>query len=220
MLMLIVFLSCNESKTVRLLSEEQAYYPLKIGQYRIYEVEEITYQVVGFDTATYHLRETIADSIVSRDQVKYLIRREKRDITALNWTKDSVWTVVMDDRSLQIEENGTIYVKLAFPVSIGDTWDGNAFNSQATQNYAYDEITVTVIDSISLDKQIRVVIEDIEENITGVDVRSEVYVQGIGLVEKDYLTQVICTSSSCGADLGNVVAGRSLKQTLIEVGHE
>ena len=62
------------------------------------------------------------------------------------------------------------------------------------------------------------VIEDIEENITGLDLRSEVYVRGVGLVEKDYLTQRNCTASDCGDDLGKVIGGRSLKQTLIEIG--
>lgn len=196
------------------------YYPLEVGQFRIYDVEEIRYLITGFDTSAYQLREIIFDTIQSANQTTYLLRRDVREDAQDNWESDSIWTVTRASNYLSITENNIPLVKLSFPVNIGNQWDGNGLNSRAEQLYRYQQVESSMIDSIQIDDQIRVIIEDVEENITGVDLRSEVYVRGIGLVEKDFLTQKKCTASDCGPDLGEVIAGRSVKQTLIEIGNE
>ena len=215
-----VMVGCDESSTPDPETLGYDFYPIEVGQYRVYEVEEISFQVLSFDTSVYQLRETIFDSIVSLDQVSYLIRRDVRSTAEEPWESDSVWSVTRQPTYLSITENGIPFIKLTFPISAGNQWDGNGLNSSNELTYYYESLARPVVDTVSTDDHIRVSIEDIEENITGIDLRSEIYVRGIGLVEKDYLTQVNCTASSCGEDLGKVIAGRSLKQTLIEVGND
>lgn len=212
--------SCNETKEVDPSTLGYDFYPINIGEYRIYDVEEIKYLVTGFDTSVYQLRETIFDSIPSIDQITYLLRRDIRADPTQAWKSDSVWSVTSTANYLSITENNIPLIKLTFPVNEGREWDGNSLNSRSPLTYYYQSLSNSVIDSISAQDHMRVILEDIEENVTGVDLRSEVYVRGLGLVEKDYLTQKKCTSSDCGSDLGEVIAGRSLKQTLIEIGHE
>lgn len=212
--------SCNSSKEVGPETVGYDFYPLVVGNYRIYDVEEINYLVTGFDTSVYQLREIIIDSIPSNDHTIYLLRRDIRTNEMDAWESDSVWTVTRTSNYLSITENNIPFIKLTFPVKEGKEWDGNSLNSRSELIYYYQSIEATSIDSLSLDDHIRVIIEDVEENVTGVDLRSEVYAKGIGLVEKDYLTQKKCTSSDCGPDLGEVIAGRSLKQVLIEIGNE
>ena len=216
----ITVAGCNESRTPDPETLGYDFYPIQVGQFRIYDVEEVTYRVLSFDTAVYQLRETIFDSIVSLDQVSYLIRRDVRSDAQQEWQSDSIWSVTRKSSYLSITENGIPFIKLTFPVGNGNQWDGNSLNSNGELIYYYESLPTAVIDTIAQEDHVRVILEDIEENITGIDLRSEVYVRGIGLVEKDYLTQIKCTSSSCGEDLGKVVAGRSLKQILIEVGNE
>ena len=223
--MFLVFLltfttSCNTSKEVGPETVGYDFYPLAVGDYRIYDVEEINYLITGFDTAVYQLREIITDSIPSIDQTTYLLRRDIRQNELDDWESDSVWAVTKTSNYLSITENNIPFIKLTFPVKQGKEWDGNSLNSRAEQIYYYEPIDTLLVDSLTLNDQIRVVIEDVEENVTGVDLRSEAYVQGIGLVEKNYLTQKKCTSSDCGPDLGEVIAGRALRQTLIEIGNE
>ena len=222
-LVLLVFLgcfACNESKEVGPETVGYDFYPLEVGQYRIYDVEEIRYLITGFDTSVFQLREIIIDSIPSNDQITYLLRRDVRATEMDEWQSDSVWTVARTDNYLAITENNIPLIKLTFPVNADRDWDGNSLNSRGEQTYYYQSLMDALIDSIALEDQIRVIIEDIEDNITGVDLRSEVYIRGVGLAEKDYLTQKKCTASDCGADLGEVIAGRSVKQTLIEIGNE
>ena len=212
--------SCNETREVGPETLGFEYYPLNVGQSRIYDVEEIRYLITGFDTTVYQLRETIFDSITSLDQVNYLLRREVRASSDDEWESDSVWTVTRTSSYLSITENNIPFIKLTFPVREGREWDGNSLNTKSALTYYYQQVTSPLIDSINNERHIRLIIEDIEENVTGVDLRSEVYVEGIGLVEKDYLSQTKCTASDCGADFGEVIGGRSLKQTLIEIGNE
>ncbi len=219
MILAILFvLGCNETLEVNSESLGEDFYPISIGQYRIYDVEEIQYKIVGFDTLNYQLRETIFDSIQSIDQTTYLLRRDIRSDEMDEWESDSIWSVTSTDLYIAVSENSIPFIKLTFPVITGREWDGNSLNSRSNQTYYYESIPQPIIDSITASKHIRVIIEDIEPNITGVDLRSEIYVRGIGLVEKDYLTQENCTASDCGDDLGKVIGGRSIKQRLIDIG--
>ncbi|MEM9897268.1 MAG: hypothetical protein AAF789_12945 [Bacteroidota bacterium] len=218
--LMVLFSSCNETKELDRDNLGYDFYPLSIGNFSVYDVEEIRYLITGFDTSNYQLREIIIDSINSIDQTSYLLRREIRQDETEPWRSDSVWVVTQTANFLSVTENNIPFMKLTFPVNSDREWDGNSLNSRNNLIYYYQQVQNAVIDSIPASDHIRVIIEDIEENVTGVDLRSEVYVRGIGLVEKDYFTQKNCTASDCGPDLGEVIAGRSLKQTLIERGNE
>lgn len=217
-LLIMMLASCNESQIVDPSTLGYDYYPVEVGQYRIYDIEEIQFRITGFDTAVYQLRETIFDSIVSVDQTTYLIRRDIRMTELDEWESDSIWTVTPTNLYVAVAENNIPFIKLTFPVRVGSEWDGNSLNARGSQTYYYETVSESQVESVPLVDQMRVIIEDIPENTTGIDLRSEIYARNIGLVEKNYLTQVKCTSGSCGDDFGEVEGGRSLKQVLIEYG--
>ena len=218
LIMFLLLISCNEYKIIDPRTVGYDYYPIEIGQYRIYNMEEIIYRITGFDTSVYQLRETIFDSISSRDQITYIIRRDVRNNETEEWVSDSTWSITKTNSFLSIRENNIPLIKLSFPVSIGNEWNGNSLNNRNNLTYRYESVDELVIDTTSDKNHVKVIIADIEQNITGMDLRSEIYVRRIGLVEKDYLTLVNCTAGNCGGDLGKVVAGRSLKQLLIATG--
>lgn len=217
---LLLFTSCNDTREANPKTLGYDFYPLNIGEYRVYDVTEIDYLITGFDTSVFQLREIIFDSIQANDQTTYLLRRDIRIDKNQEWESDSVWAVTRTSNYLSITENNIPLIKLTFPVNEGKEWDGNSLNSRNTNTFTYQGLSESIVDSLASEDHIRVIIEDIEENVTGVDLKSEVYAKGIGLVEKDYLTLKRCTSSDCGDDLGEVIGGRSLKQTLIEIGNE
>ncbi len=210
--------SCNEKLEVTPGDRGENFYPISIGQYRIYDVEEIIYNISSFDTSLYQLRETIFDSIVSPDQTTYLIRRDKRDMAQDEWESDSVWTVSRTENFLSVSENNIPFMKLTFPVTTGRQWDGNSLNSLSELTYYYTSLAAPLIDSIAVEDHIRVIIEDIEPNVVNQDERSEVYVKGVGLVQKDYLSLNFCTVD-CN-EIGEIQSGRFLNQVLIEAGNE
>lgn len=218
LLVLVGLSSCNETQIMDPSTLGYDFYPVAVGQYRIYDVEEIHFRITGFDTANYQLRESIFDSIVSLDQTTYLLRRDIRATEMNEWESDSIWSVTPTSQYVAVSENNIPLIKLAFPVRTGVEWDGNSLNARGTQTYYYQDVTGSQFEGVPIADQIRVIIEDIPENTTGIDLRSEVYVRNIGLVEKDYLTQVKCTSGGCGDDFGKVEAGRALRQVLVEFG--
>ena len=214
----MILFSCNESLPVDETTLGYDFYPVAVGQYRIYDVEEIQYRITGFDTTNYQLRETVFDSIVSLDQTTYLVRRDIRANELAEWESDSIWSITPTDLYLAVTENSIPFIKLTFPVREGIEWDGNSLNARGNQTYYYQQVSESAFEGIEAADLIRVIIEDIPENTTGIDLRSEVFARNVGLVEKDYLTQVKCTSGSCGDDFGEVEGGRSLKQRLLEFG--
>ncbi len=212
-----LLVSCNEKKEIGPETLGYDFYPIELGQYRIYNVEEINYNLVGSDTSIYQLRETIVDSIESTDQTSYLILREKRADATEAWVSDSVWTAVLTANFLAISENNIPFIKLTFPVELGKEWDGNSLNSRTEIQYYYQSVEEVLIDSIATEDHIRLIIEDIPANIVNQDERSEVYARGIGLIQKDYLSLEFCTID-CN-ELGEIQGGRFLSQVLIEAGN-
>ena len=144
-------ISCNKSKVIGPEILGYDFYPIEIGQYRIYDVEEIQYKLVGFDTSFYQLRETIFDSISTTDQIVYLIRRDKRASESDQWESDSVWTATATTNYLAISENNVPFVKLTFPVELGKEWNGNVLNSKSEITYYYQFVTEGIIDSVNQD---------------------------------------------------------------------
>ncbi|MEQ9403841.1 MAG: hypothetical protein RIM99_09665 [Cyclobacteriaceae bacterium] len=214
----VCLISCDESREPTPETLGYDFYPIQIGQYRIYDVEEINYKLTGFDTTVYQLRETIFDSIVSADQTSYLIRRDKRENATETWDSDSVWMVTKTSNFLSISENNIPFIKLVFPVKVGQTWDGNSLNSRDATTYYYQNVEEAIIDSVSTSNHVRLIIEDIPRNVVNQDERSEIYARGVGLVEKSYLTLNFCTVN-CG-QLNEIEGGRFLHQVLIEAGNE
>jgi hypothetical protein len=133
----VLGMSCSEEMSDISLDQGYDFLPLEIGQFRLYDVEEIVYAVFEPDTSQYYLKEVIADSLVSGDgTVRYLINRYT-GVDSANLTLDSVWSVRKLENSAVFTENNRDYVKLVFPVEAGKTWDGNAYNTLEVQNYNY-----------------------------------------------------------------------------------
>lgn len=189
------------------------FFPVSIGQVRSYEVLEIHFQSGIGDTMTYFLREALFDSIISEDgTVTYLIARAVSNDT-VTWESDSVWSVRKSADQVVVTENNVAFVKLTFPVKAGNFWDGNAANVRSIHTWRFEEtgpfeLLGSIVDG---EEAIRVVMEDIPENIVNRDERSEVYVKGIGLVEKNYITLNFETQTG---SVGQISNGRILMQRL------
>ncbi|WP_421895072.1 hypothetical protein [Marinoscillum sp.] len=217
LIFLTFLLACDEEPSDISIEPGYDFFPVKMGQYRTYWVEEVNFGAFGGDTSRYFLSEVISDSLISGDgTVKYLVERSK-STDSITWKLDSIWTVHRFKDIMIVTENNVPYAKMAFPVIAGNRWDGNAFNAQPEKMYYYQAISqLTHLESTGASDFVQVIIEDIEENLVNQDERSETYAKGIGLVEKDYVTLQFC-SANCG-ELGEIQSGRILKQNLVGYG--
>lgn len=214
--LILLLTGCNEQFSEGDVDLDSDFFPLKIGQFRTYEVTEINYNAQGSDTSTYLLRETINDTIRNGDEVTYLIKREFRTNETFEWSIKDIWSCRKTVSHVVITEENIPFVKLVFPVLVGETWDGNAFNTLNSGDYYYESLSENHYEElISENDLIKVVIADIPQNLVNQDQRYEVYGRGIGLIEKDYTILEFCTTNCSSEQIDD---GMKLKQVLVDYG--
>lgn len=128
-----VFSSCNKSTLDDFeLRMGYEYYPLEVGQSRIYAVDSIIFdlspQGIVPDTLSGFFREVILDTL--RDNTGALvfrIERFYRKATTEPWQIHSVVSSSREEQEAVYTENNLRFIKLRFPLKEGLEWDGTAY---------------------------------------------------------------------------------------------
>lgn len=216
---LVFLMACSESE-LEISSDRLglAYFPMEVGEYRIYEVEETNYYLVGPQSSSYQLLEEVVDStLISTSEVKYKLHRSKRANDTEEWELDSIWSTTLSNIRILSNENNVAFVKLVFPVINGLEWDANIYNNESSEYYRYAS---TLLDTTVLDQSysaaLKVIQSDQGQDIIGRDDRFEVYAQDIGLIIKKSIVWEFC-QEDCSSE-NQIVAGRELEQVLISYG--
>lgn len=193
-----------------------AYFPLEVGRFYIYDVDETIYNLSGPNNSKYQLRETVFDSFPNlAGGITYKIQREKNDNGT--WRTDLIWSATKSANQVVITENNSPVIKMVFPVKDGLTWDGNSLNANFRAEFRYELMAEPLsIGSTNYDIVLKIVIADIPENLTGLDQRYEYYHEGTGLISKNFTTLRYCTRNCTGSL--QIEGGLILKQNLVEYG--
>lgn len=207
------------------------YYPLTVGRYAIYNVEDIRYTVRdGIDTNQYQLRELVADSwIGAGGEIIYSLARYTRDSPEKEWQLDSVWTARKNERAVVVVENNVAYTKLVFPFRDALEWDGNALNNRPELHYQLTRTDSTLrqeIGSLWNDPtwndqlaESRTVVQRQLETLVNDSVLTETYVPELGLLYKKTRILHYCADDDCIGQK-QIVSGRSYRQTLLTYGED
>jgi len=208
-MLLWLALSCTEKESV-LPDLGLEFFPLRVGNYSIYQVSETRISQSIETKFSYEIKVTIADSVVSNNrEVTYFLHREKRETPSGSWEGITTWSAqVIHNRVLQNEGN-ILFVKLLFPPSLNLNWNGNQFNNLPDNGeifYDGDDTPYVISamnQSISLDTGINsedalTIIQNERNDIfTGVDERREIYARNVGLILKEVTQLKYCTANSC-----------------------
>ncbi len=181
------------------------YYPLTIGDTRVYQVTNIRFKNNVGDTTKFQMRERVDSTFYDQtNTLNYKIVRSVRPNANSTWVDDSVLVVSRSVTSLVQTMDNTKHVKLVFPVKNGKTWQADAFNmhyvnSDQKEPYTYVQAgepfqvkgqtfdnTVTVIQGMPLN------------NIIILDERREVYAKGVGRVYRIFNKAVYCNETAGG----------------------
>ncbi|MFY0652219.1 MAG: hypothetical protein JXQ96_09310 [Cyclobacteriaceae bacterium] len=219
--LLAVFGSCSE-KTISPADDRLGleYYPLEVGQYRIYDVDEILYSISSFDTLNYELKESVVGTFDNAEgELSYVVYREKRESEVEEWAIDSVWTArKTNNLAISVENNRSI-IKMVFPIESEKNWDSNVLNSSSEKVFSYDlTVADTTLASTDFADVVKIIQSDIAENIVNQDERYEIYAQGVGLIIKSGLSLTFCTVDC--PDTKTIVSGRKIHQTLKAYGSD
>ncbi|MCZ6899744.1 MAG: hypothetical protein O7F74_05870 [Bacteroidetes bacterium] len=196
--------------------------PLQVGDFRVYQVEEITKTVLlGFDTARFQLKESLVDSFPGQGgDIIYLLHRSKRLSANDAWELDSVWTARRNQTQAVTVESNVPFIKMVFPIDENKIWDGNKLNSADNDAYEMRNLFASFDTGLTIFEETLTVIQNEKlDSIDILDFRKEIYGLNIGLIYKNSSFLEFCDDFDC---LGQkeIEQGRILKQTIIDYGKE
>ncbi len=230
---LLLVMSCKTSpESIRDIGFD--YFPLKVGAYQIYAVDETQITQSVEQHFTYELKTKLVDSIQNQEGgYSYIIQRQKRATADLPWENLDSWTSFISNRQALEKEGNTIFAKVTFPIAEGLVWDGNAFNSlggeqtcgenkdRPCDTYKLKDVgrEFALTGGPTFPETLTIVQNDNADLIVKQDVRKEIYAKEIGMIYKESVVLEYCTSPAC---LGKqqVTTGLRYKQVIKEYGVE
>jgi len=210
------------------------YFPLRVGAYQIYTVEETQIKQSIEQNYNYELKHSLIDSGINLEGgYSYTIQRQVRDNANLPWQLIDSWTSKVSGRQAIVKEGNISYVKLTFPTINGLEWNGNSFNTLGGEqscgennDQQCDVYTVSSLgdafalsNGLTFAETLTIIQNDNTDLIVKQDVRKEVYAKNIGLIYKESVVLEYCTSANC---LGDQIVDNGLryKLTIKEYGSE
>lgn len=197
--------------------------PLKKGIYQTYDVEEIIYELGDPDTFQYELMTEVVDSFASEGGYRYVIHRNKRLPSQVEWTYLDTWSAQKTNQELIVWQENVPFVDLKFPVKEGVTWNGNAYNNVINPSTGKREDEYSLQDTGVGQEELpgnyaTVLKEDNQEFIVYYDKRLDTYVDQVGLSYREITQLEYCTSNDClGQQIVN--SGKIYKQRIKTYGH-
>jgi hypothetical protein len=184
----IIFFACTKENNAPSREFHHDYYPLKLKQVLIYDVDSTFHNNFNGSVTNYkfELKDSVASVFLNLtgDSI-FRVERYKKEPAAGNWTYQKTIT---RNRTLRIGqetiENQT-FNRLIFPPEVFKDWNGNSKNTLGEQFYYISDFPFTAtVNNQTFDSTI--VVQQIDEvNLIREDIASEIYAKNIGLIQKD-----------------------------------
>lgn len=230
-----IFTCCLSCSSDAVNPVDESYFPLRVGAYWVYDVEEInTLRIActdnGETTLKYELKVEVTDSFPNGEfegGYTFVLTRSKRPGSTQPWQRFSTWTSKKVRAQAVNNEDNFLYLKLVFPLYENQVWNGNLYNNEPELNgKVEDEYTATQVgrpytltNGQSFQKTVTILQNDEQKNILYRDSRIEVYARNIGLVYKEsFLLKYFSNSQLPCYAQNRTQQGTILKQMLKEVG--
>lgn len=190
---IVAIVSCTKENTVLTPNLGYTYFPVNVGHYVIYDVDSIYKD--GFSGIVthgkYQIKEVVESEFIDNaGRTTYRIERYRKDtINYPDWTIYNVWTANVTPTVAERFENNVRYIKLIFPVVLGETWNGNSMNTEVEEDYEYIEVNEALyINNLSFDSVATVLQADELDNLAEPKYKEEKYATGVGLIyRKNYI---------------------------------
>ena len=195
------------------------YFPLSIGTFQIYQVDQIDYLNTGeVVTSNFQVKHEVKESFISAEEETFIINRFTRINENDDWEYLNTWQSRKDEFNAIVIEGNQALLKLVFPVEAGKTWNGNSFNAMEQDSYVMDSLSFPyIINDQEFENTLTVVQADNQDFIVSLDKRFEIYAKDIGLVYKETINLNYCADENClGQEI--VETGMEYRQSLIDYG--
>ena len=176
-----------------------AYFPVKLGQYRIYDVDSIHYYDVTLTSDTFHyqIKEEVSEWISQETtgastKSWYEMKIYRRTHDTLDWEHVGFAMQSVSATTAERKKDNLHFVKMNFPIALDKTWKGNAFISDSVSSpfssdwdYTYTTIDTAFTHQGDVFSPVVVVTQFDSQNAITKDIEQEAYASGIGLVYKN-----------------------------------
>lgn len=212
-LMVVLTLGACKTDTLPELPGYEAYFPLSEGRYWEYSVDTIHYrETVENDTQRWLVRLECGAVFEDLEGLStYPVSRYRRRTASDPWRYDNTWLMRKQEGRAEWVENNLRLIKLVFPLTESNTWQGHAFLSdlenipvlESCNNfgflYGWQYRTEGLHqpfnqDGWSFDSTVTV-LQSGEQNLIEYNAGMEHYAIGVGLFRRDFYhltTQTIC----------------------------
>lgn len=218
-LILMALISCKQGNEPVVDALGLNYFPLTKGDYRVYDVEEINYNLDGsIDTSTFQLREEIGEELPWQDGKAYRLENYMKVSEMSPWVADSVWSVRRNNYHLVVVENNVPVIILSFPVNEGKKWDGNALNTKESDEFFMENVGMPYLSgNQDYPKTLTMYREDFLDpiQITRDNYHMQVFADRIGMIYRIDKDIQYCDPTQCN-DQGIIEYGRVVEYTLNE----
>ena len=214
-LLFLCLFSCTDN-AVEVLRQAD-YFPLSIGHYWIYEIDEIRYSEFNPpEVFHYELKSEIVDSFINGEGIEtYVIYRSTRNSSLESWAYKQTWTAYSTEQYSVENEANVSFIKLLFPLVKNSAWNGNKLNSLGEEIYQVENIVDEYfVDGNTTFAKSVVINQNDENSLLFSDERSEVYSFKIGLVYKE--SRVVEFNVINGVPTSQIIGGYYWKQVLKE----
>lgn len=201
------------------------YYPLKVGDYRIYNVDSIPYKEGPTPADTIHsqLKELLQSAYTDATGAQmYRVEVYRRKDENSPWQIMHVYATSRPMYDAEVVDNNQRIVKLEFPVTDGHSWNANKYNTTdsaklytskilqahrpyTTKNKTYDSVAVVEIKN--------------ELDFVTKNYQAECYAASYGLVYS--VTDNLNIQHPNPADTGALdIKGYIYRKTLVQYSHQ
>jgi len=193
--LLVFAASCSQSTLEsEAVLATRAYFPLKVNQYRSYQVDQTIYRLnEPTETRSFQIREVLRDTFLTEgNEWGYPLERYYRPNGLENWQLDSVWHVRDQEGALVQVEHNVPYVKMRFPLEEFKSWDGNVYNTGDEQLYVCGSVGIPRSFNGQDFRETVEIVQSSDSSLVSKDYRYEIYGKDVGLLHKHTEFIVYC----------------------------
>lgn len=217
-LIFLILAGCDQEKESLNPDFGKEYQPLGIGNFWIYEVDEIIYYGENdSESDQYFYKDSVRTSYLNAvGEIAFVVERSKSS-DRQNWIFELEYTMIHRDKVFLRTVNNRALVALVFPPELGRIWNGNIYQAQGNDDFEIEQVGQTNFPGFEGVSTVRVSQEDLDDLITIRDIRYEVFGRGVGLLEKYDEVLTYCSRNDClGQQL--ITSGSKTHLKLLEYG--
>jgi hypothetical protein len=187
---LLMLQSCSESGTDPITPYD--YFPLEIGHFQVYQVNEEVYSSGNSNPVLRAWQERDEVTSVNQDSAGtkiFMVSRYSRNTAAQAWQKTKEYSVRHDPDKVIVNLDNEVLMPLVFPYSPQVTWDGYRYfkvedtDPRYNTLHKYENINQSLaIDNLSFDKTIKVSERTDTAGVAQFRLGYKQYAAGVGLI--------------------------------------